>query len=188
MSCIDADVPRGSRRALDARLWTGARNSRLWIAHHVRVADVEVSEQIAAAPDVVYGMVSDVTRMGTWSPETESCRWLDGATAPAQGARFRGTNRRGPLLWQTTCTVTAADPGRRFAFDVAFGPWRIATWAYDFAPVDGGCLVTESWSDRRPGGMRVASVPVMGIKDRAAHNRRGMQATLAALKAAAESP
>jgi hypothetical protein len=35
--------------------------------------------------------------------------------------------------------------------------------------------------------MRVGSVPVMGIADRAGHNRRGMQATLAALRAAAEA-
>jgi hypothetical protein len=151
------------------------------------VADVEVSEVVAATPDVVYAMVSDVTRMGSWSPETTSCRWLGGATGPAVGAAFRGTNKRGPLLWQTTCTVTAADPGRRFAFDVAFGPAPIASWAYDLEPLGaGGTRVTESWTDRRHGSMRLASVPVMGIRDRAGHNRRGMQATLAALKRAAE--
>jgi hypothetical protein len=35
--------------------------------------------------------------------------------------------------------------------------------------------------------MRVSSVPLMGIIDRGAHNRAGMQATLAAVKAAAEA-
>jgi uncharacterized protein YndB with AHSA1/START domain len=150
------------------------------------VADVVVTEEVAASPDTVYAMVSDVTRMGSWSPETTACRWIGGATGPAVGVRFRGTNKRGPLLWQTTCTVTAAEPGRRFAFDVAFGPAAVASWAYDIEPVEGGCVVTESWSDRRVGAMRVASMPVMGIRDRAAHNRRGMVATLAALKATAE--
>jgi hypothetical protein len=54
--------------------------------------------------------------------------------------------------------VTAAEPGRRFAFDVeryGFGrfmvPVRIATWAYDFEPVDGGTRVTETWTDGRTG-------------------------------------
>ena len=150
-------------------------------------ADVEVTEDIAADPVEVWRLVSDVTRMGSWSPETTSCRWIGGATGPAVGARFRGTNKRGPLLWQTTCTVTAAEPGRRFAFDVTFGPAAIATWSYDIEPAAGGCVVTESWSDRRAGAMRLASMPVMGIRDRAAHNRRGMVATLAALKAAAEA-
>jgi hypothetical protein len=150
------------------------------------MADVEVSEDVAATPDAVYAMVSDVTRMGSWSPETTSCRWLGGATGPAVGARFRGTNKRGPLLWQTTCTVTAAEPGRRFAFDVTFGPAPISSWSYDLEPIgDGGTRVTESWSDRRHAAMRLASVPAMGIRDRAAHNRRRMQATLAALKSAA---
>jgi hypothetical protein len=149
-------------------------------------ADVEVAERMAADPIEVWRLVSDVTRMGSWSPETTACHWIDGATGPVVGARFRGTNRRGPLLWQTTCTVTAADPGRRFAFDVTFGPAAIATWAYDIEPDHNGCVVTESWSDRRVGAMRLASMPVMGIRDRGAHNRRGMVATLAALKAAAE--
>ena len=158
------------------------------MGHDGEVADVEVSEQVAATPDDVYAMVSDVTRMGSWSPETTSCRWLDGATGPTVGARFRGTNKRGPLLWQTTCTVTAAEPGERFAFDVKFGPAPISSWAYDLEPArDGTTRVTESWSDRRSSALKVTSVPVMGIRDRAAHNRRSMQATLAALKVAAET-
>jgi uncharacterized protein YndB with AHSA1/START domain len=155
--------------------------------HDGDVPDVEVSEQVAATPDDVYAMVSDVTRMGSWSPETTSCRWLDGATGPTVGARFRGTNKRGPLLWQTTCTVTTAEPGKRFAFDVKFGPAPISSWAYDLQLAsDGTTRVTESWSDRRSSALKVTSVPVMGIRDRAAHNQRSMQATLAALKRAAE--
>jgi hypothetical protein len=47
--------------------------------------------------------------------------------------------------------------------------------------------VTESWTDNRPAWMKIASGPVMGVVDRAAHNRRGMEHTLAALKKAAES-
>ena len=73
------------------------------------MADVEVTEAVRAEPSVVYDLVSDVTRMGSWSPETTSCRWLASATGPTVGARFRGTNRHGPLLrWTTTCTVSPA--------------------------------------------------------------------------------
>ncbi|MCY7374336.1 MAG: SRPBCC family protein [Spirochaetaceae bacterium] len=151
------------------------------------MADVEVTEQVRAEPSVVYDLVSDVTRMGSWSPETTSCRWLGGATGPAVGARFRGTNRRGPLLrWTTTCTVTAAEPGRRFAFDVDFAGVPIARWAYDLEPTPTGCTVTESWDDRRGRPLQIASVPLMGIADRAEHNRRSMQTTLTALRLAAE--
>ena len=146
-----------------------------------------MTQQVRAQPSVVYDLVSDVTRMGSWSPETTSCRWLGDATGPALGARFRGTNRHGPLLrWTTTCTVTAAEPGRRFAFDVSFAGVPIARWAYDLEPTATGCTVTEIWDDLRKRLLRLASVPLMGIADRAAHNRRGMQATLTALAAAAE--
>lgn len=151
------------------------------------MADVEVSTLIGAPALRVYELVSDVTRMGAWSPETTSCRWLGGATGPEVGARFRGTNSRGPVRWVTTCSVTAAEPGRRFAFDVAFGSAAISTWAYDVVATADGCRVTESWTDRRHAVLHVLSVPVMGIRDRAAHNRRGMVRTLAALKAAAEA-
>lgn len=151
------------------------------------MADVEVTETVAAPPELVYDLLSDVTRMGSWSPETTACRWIGGATGPAVGARFRGSNRHGPLQWVTTCTVTAADRGRRFAFDVSFGPLAISSWAYDLANTSEGCRVTESWTDRRSGALRAAAVPVMGVRDRAAHNRRGMVATLAALRKTAES-
>jgi uncharacterized protein YndB with AHSA1/START domain len=148
---------------------------------------VEVRRRIDAPPEVVYDLVSDVTRMGEWSPETASCRWVGDVTEAAVGARFRGTNRRGPLIWTTTCTVTAAEPGRHFAFAVAWAGVPISDWAYTFRPDGAGCEVVETWSDRRPRAMRLASVPVMGVVDRSAHNRRGMEATLAALQQAVAS-
>lgn len=150
------------------------------------MAQVQESCPIQADPHTVWSLVSDVTRMGQWSPETTSARWLGGATGPAVGARFRGDNRHGLLGWSTRCTVTAADPGRRFAFDVDFAGVPISFWSYDLRSAPGGCVVTESWTDRRPGWMRLAAVPVTGVADRAGHNRRGMQATLAALRTAAE--
>jgi hypothetical protein len=83
--------------------------------------------------------------------------------------------------------VTESEPGRRFSFAVRFGPLPISEWSYSFEPVDGGCRVVEQWWDRRPGWLRLTSPIAMGVIDRAAHNRRGMQATLAALKTAAEA-
>lgn len=149
--------------------------------------DVQASTVVNADAHLVWQMVSDVTRMGEWSPETTSCRWLDGASGPQVGARFRGTNQHGFRRWSTTCTVTAAQPGKQFAFDVHFGPVPISRWSYEFSNDDVGCAVTEGWRDLRPLWMRVGAVPAMGIVDRPAHNRRGIESTLAALKAAAES-
>ena len=146
---------------------------------------VEVRAAVAAEPAVVYDLISDVTRMGEWSPETTSCHWVNGDCAVI-GARFKGSNRHRLARWTTSCTVTAAEPGRRFAFDVSWGPWAISQWSYTIEPTDDGCRVTEAWVDKRTTALRVGSPVVMGISDRAAHNRANMEATLAALKAAAE--
>jgi hypothetical protein len=150
------------------------------------MSHVEVTETIKAAPAEVYPLVADLPRMGEWSPENTGGKWLGGASAPAVGARFRGTNRAGWRFWTTTVTVRAADEGRRFTFDVHVAGLAISTWDYGFADADNGCVVTESWTDRRPSWMRTLSVPLMGVRDRAEHNRRNMQETLQRLKAAAE--
>jgi len=67
-----------------------------------------VTVTMHASPERIWALVSDVTRIGRYSPETFEAEWLDGATGPAVGARFRGhvkRNGRGPKYW-TTCTVT----------------------------------------------------------------------------------
>jgi Polyketide cyclase / dehydrase and lipid transport len=149
-------------------------------------ATVQVEQAIAASPESLYEMVSDVTSMGSWSPETTVCRWLGGATGPVLGARFKGTNRNGWRRWRTTCTVVSADSGRRFAFDVDYGPLPVARWAYDFFPDGAGCRVVETWTDRRQGWMIKVSPVVMGVSDRVGHNRESMTTTLSRLRAAAE--
>jgi uncharacterized protein YndB with AHSA1/START domain len=147
---------------------------------------VEVELRIDAPPEVVYDLVADVTRMARWSPETTSCRWVGGAAGPAVGARFRGANRVGWRRWSTTCTVTAADPGKRFAFDVSSGPFPVAAWAYVLTPDGDGTLVREQWEERRPPWYRALTGRLTGVTDRPAHNRSNMESTLQALRAAAE--
>lgn len=148
---------------------------------------VSVSREIAAPPDRVWAMVSDVTRMGEWSPETTSCVWKGGATGPAVGARFVGRNRSGWRRWSTGCRVVACEEGRTFAFDVDAGPLGVARWRYDIEPTEQGCRVTETWTDRRGALVRGTSPLLTGVGDRPGHNRAGMEATLERLAAAAES-
>jgi len=145
------------------------------------VADAEGTRWIAADPQVVYARVTDVTAIGRWSPENTGGRWVGGGRPASVGARFVGTNRDGWRRWSTVCTVTAAEPGRRFAFSVAFGSVPISLWTYDFVAATGGVQVTESWEDRRPSWLRTISPAVMGYADRVAHNRAGIEATLAAM-------
>jgi hypothetical protein len=121
-----------------------------------RVMTVAGSIWIDVAPEVAYDAVSDVTQMGRWSPENKGATIARPAAAAYVGMQFVGHNRRGPARWQTRCTVTAAERGSRFAFDVdRYGlaplllPVSVASWAYDFTPLDGGTLVTETWRDGR---------------------------------------
>jgi uncharacterized protein YndB with AHSA1/START domain len=150
------------------------------------MADVSVERTINAPPEKVWAMVSDVTRMGEWSPETVGAEWVGDRKEPVVGARFKGRNEIGKRKWSTVCTVVEAEPGASFAFEVKAGPVGIALWEYRFAPDNGGCRVTESWTDKRPKLVELISKPVMGVHDRAAHNREGMEATLERLAKAAE--
>ena len=140
----------------------------------------EAQAYVAAAPDVVYRVVSDVTRMGEWSPETTKCEWLDGATGPAVGARFKGSNKRGPARWSTKPRVVAAEPGREFAFEVDTD----VRWTYRCEPDGDGTKLTESFEMLRDIRWYYAFAErwVMGIKDRQADLERGMAETLQRIK------
>ncbi len=145
---------------------------------------VSVSREISAPAEQVWAMVADVTRMPEWSPENECSVWLGGATGPAAGAKFRGTNQNGSKRWKTVAAVTAAEPGRIFTFAVKAGPFKVAEWAYTFDPTPGGCRVTETWTDQRNGLTKVLSKWASGVSERSSHNRQGMEETLRRLAAA----
>ena len=148
---------------------------------------IEVVREIAATPDVVWQLVSDLPRMGEWSPENTGGEWTKGATGPEVGAKFKGRNQAGSTTWSTLSTVTDAVPGERFAFGVAAGPFKIADWAFGIEPTDGGCRVTQSWTDRRGWLMKTIGTTASGVDDRAEISRQSMEQTLAGVAAAAES-
>jgi hypothetical protein len=148
---------------------------------------VTVERDVGAPAEEVWAMVSDVTRMGEWSPENTGGEWVGGATGPAVGAKFKGRNQRGWRRWSTKAEVVEAEPGRAFAFDISAGPLVVARWSYRFEPTDSGCRVTESWEDKRGGVIKVVGRLATGVADRAEHNRQGMTTTLANLAKSAES-
>ncbi|MFN2561788.1 MAG: SRPBCC family protein [Jatrophihabitans sp.] len=140
---------------------------------------------VGATPEAVYRLITDLSVMTELAEETAVLRWRKGAGAEP-GAVFRGTNRNGWRRWTTTCTVTDADPGRRFAFNVSHTSLPVARWQYDIEATLDGCTVTESTWDRRYGWFALASRPVTGVADRADVNTRNIEATLQRLKARAE--
>jgi hypothetical protein len=142
---------------------------------------------VAAPPGEVYALVSDLPRLSRIAAEFEEGSWLDGVTEAGVGARFTGRNRRGWYRWSTIATVTDADPGKCFAFDVAFRGIPVSRWRYDIvAAGNRGCLVEESTWDRRPPWFVPLGNLATGVRDRTAANRRNIAATLRQLKEIAE--
>jgi hypothetical protein len=152
-------------------------------------ADLTFSDSIvvAAPPEAVYDLVSDVTRTGEWSPVCVACWWDEGATG-AVGDWFTGRNVTPERTWETRSQVVAADRGREFAW--AVGGSR-ARWGYTLEPVDGGTRLTESWAFLPDGLAFMAerygdrAQEQVEARTRAAHE--GVPATLAAIKRIAEA-
>jgi hypothetical protein len=142
---------------------------------------------IARSPEALYDMVSDVTRMGEWSPICTAC-WWDEGNSPSVGAWFTGRNELPERTWETRSEVVAAERGQEFAFIVG---GSLTRWGYTFTPVDGGTEVTESWQFL-PGGAamfdeRFGADANAQVEVRRELARTGIPATLAALKATAEA-
>src|ERR1700678_1123912 len=117
----------------------------------------EVTVHMAAPAATIWALVSDVTRIGSYSPETFEAEWLDGATGPAVGARFRGhvkRNGKGPVYW-TTCTVLDCVPERSFAFGVGSSEKPLNVWRYELEPNGEGTDVTESFALARTAPLRL---------------------------------
>ncbi len=141
---------------------------------------ISVSTVIAASAEHIYDLVADVTQMHRFSPENTAATWLNGATGPTVGAKFKGTNRLGKATWSTKPTVTAADRGSRFSFKV---PGKAgAEWTYTFESVDGGTRVTESMSQTKASPAIIRLIQRRnGVTDRAANLRNAMETTLTRL-------
>ena len=145
-----------------------------------------VTVHMAAPPDKIWDLVSDVTRIGRYSPETFEAEWLDGATGPAAGARFRGhvkRNGKGPIYW-TTCTVIACEPEREFSFGVGSPDKPLNVWGYKLEPSGEGTDVTESFQLADTVPLRLYWTLLGWARGRT--NREGMRTTLERIKAEVE--
>lgn len=165
-----------------------------------RIMTVSGTVDIDADADALYNLISDPTRMPKWSPENRGATILNPSDDGAAfvGMTFEGRNKRGRAAWTTRCTVTAADPGRRFAFTVhTIGVKKPrlraanASWEYRFEPTGpGGTRVTETWQDDR----KSWPDPLVAVFDRVVTSgksfpefqRSNIRTTLDALKRAAE--
>jgi Polyketide cyclase / dehydrase and lipid transport len=139
-----------------------------------------------APADRIWDLVSDVTKIGRYSPETFEGEWIEGATGPAVGAKFRGhvkRNQKGPIYW-TTCTVIASEPGKEFTFGVGASAKPLNVWSYTLEPSGDGTDVTESFTLTPNFWLRLYW-KLFGWS-RGKTNRNGMRTTLERIKAEVE--
>jgi len=137
-------------------------------------------------PGELFDAVADISRMGEWSPECVSGRWLAPAAGPAVGAEFEGDNvaKLGPITlkrWTTTSRVTACVRGEVFEF-VAEG---YSTWRYEFVPTPDGTQLTECYSYPPYTGAKKFFYETIGR--RSASMVAAVESTLARIKASVEA-
>jgi hypothetical protein len=161
------------------------KNQRWWLTTD------QVELDIDADANVLYRMVSDLPRIGEWSPECERVEWegeVGEGWAPVVGTTFIGYNAVGPgrrIRYSRHGEVLAADPGAEFTFITDEGGKPSTAWRYTFTQIgDGRTRVAEAYEVRWiPAWARILDVPTNRHKELLA----GMRTTLERLKATAES-
>ncbi|GAA2269460.1 SRPBCC family protein [Kitasatospora cystarginea] len=118
----------------------------------VRLADsptVEVNVHVAAPPERVWALVSDITTPAGLGGELYEVEWLDGAPGPALGATFVGRNRNDRLgSWETVSRIFDYRPEHAFGWEVRAlqgGFDRpVARWRFDLEAENGGTRLRQS--------------------------------------------
>ena len=152
--------------------------------HRPTPLPISASVEVAAAPEAVWAVVSDLTRMPEFSPELRRLHAVGGGPARV-GLRLVGVNRRGLAVWPTVSTVTRLEEGRAVA-------WRTresgATWTYELEPTADGTRLTGRRDLPRFTLGTTLLAPVIGGAE--GHDRElaaGIEATLERIRAAVES-
>ena len=160
---------------------------------------VSVQMSMACEPSVVWGLITEIERIGEFSPECAEAWWVAGSPAHAAGGRFEGRNRfeaNGDTYeWTRPCDVVAYEAPRLFAYTVGdrFDGTPASRWAFRITPAKTGCLVEQEF-EHFPDGLSGARLqaeqlddPETFIAERRDALRDGMRQTLERIRAVAES-
>jgi uncharacterized protein YndB with AHSA1/START domain len=165
--------------------WTGAR--------YADKPTVEVETFVAAPPEQVWDVISDIDLMPELSDEVQRVEWQGGAAGPSVGARFTGYNKHEAFgEWQTTSIITECEKSRVFAWAVGDVEHPGAVWRFTLEPSGEGTTLRQ-WAQLGPArsGLSVA-IDRMPDKEqkivfvRLREYEAGMAANLAAIKARVE--
>jgi len=153
---------------------------------------VSATIEVAASPQAVWSVVSDVARMGEWSPE---CRkiflcpsfpgFLGRSKAVGMGTAFLGVNKRGLAVWPTLSRIVRFEPERAVA-------WRTresgATWTYELDPTVQGTLLTSRRDLTAFSPLTRLGAPLIGgAVGHEGELARGIRTTLGRIKAVVEA-
>lgn len=109
-----------------------------------------VEVEVDATAQQVWEVISDVTRIGEWSHECRSARWVGTSAGPVPGALFRGRNRAGWARWSRTSEIVTADPPRELVWRTV--PTRLfpdsTEWRIQLEPREDRTLITQSFAVR----------------------------------------
>lgn len=145
---------------------------------------IEASVDIAAPPAEVWRVVSDLRRMGEWSPQCKKMFIRGGEVG--RGTRTVNLNKQGWKLWPTRSYVKEFEPERRLALKVAENS---TVWTYELEPTATGTRLTEHRT--APDGVSSLSNFLTknvlgGTQEFEEGLQSGIEQTLRRIKAAAE--
>lgn len=144
---------------------------------------LEMSTDVDASPERVWEIVSDLKRMGEWSPQ---CRRMVVFGEVRRGARTLNLNRKGVLVWPTSAKVVALSPKERVAFRITENK---TVWSYTLEATPNGTKVTER-REAPHGSTRLSQFFVRAFLGGNSGLERdlvdGMKETLARIKTEAE--
>ena len=149
-------------------------------------AQLEASITIAATPARVWALVTDVTRMSSWSPQVLRTFVLGGPVR--LGTRFININHDGWKHWLTTAKVVRFEPHRHFAFRISENR---TVWSFTLEPTAEGAGTVLTQRRETPDGISPVSNALVqlvlgGQESFLSGLRAGMAQTLERLKADAE--
>lgn len=100
--------------------------------------ELKATLSIAASPAQVWALVSDLKRMGEWSPQV--VRTLVIPEPARAGSRMFNLNRQGWKFWPTTAKVVRFEPHRDVAFRINENH---TVWSFQLEELEGGTLLTH---------------------------------------------
>ncbi len=147
---------------------------------------------VAAPPERVWAVLTDLARMPEWSPETVRMVPLKRGGLRV-GQWYLGVNRRKYVVWPTRSILSVLEPGRTLAWDTATSGAR---WVFEVEPAatEDGTGDATRLVHRRPVPARLTllsrvAAPLLlgGSVGHSDELEAGMQRTVEAIRAAVEA-